>query len=320
MEKEEIVEKFTGQGHGSPELVREVSVRVGSHGPSANDRSASMVESQATVLDNATGLNEAGKNKESPFSKSRKTARSPVKAVKTTNKETFYSAWQQAEKEKMELQKMCQQMQQQIQELQLELAEIRKNEQAKHENQISNSKSQAIYYTDEEELERETGWIEHRRYKRKKRNTPGNSPQQDPQIPQNNTKKMRQRPPPIIIDKKENYEQVYNLLATNGIIVKSRLLASKEIKINLEEAEAYRGVTHLLNDKGICWHSFENKLDRPIRVIAKGISPSFGTEMILNDLYQRKYRIISVENILKKSVSENLKKNLKKTSSYRSTC
>lgn len=309
--------KVTGQGHGTPEPVRKESERVGFHGPSAGDHSAPMVEPQAMVLDTATGMNEEeGKGSENPFLKSRKTARSPTRAVKSVNEQTFYNAWKQAEKEKLELKTMCQQMKKQIEELQLELAEIKK--QTVPESHCRNSEPQTPYYTDEEELDEEIGWLEQRG---KKRKTPGDSPpgnpapgnslQQDTQVQQNSTKKMRQKPPPIIIDKKESYGNIYRLLATNGFVVKSKLLSTKETKINLEEEEAYRRVTGIFNEKGISWHSYENKLDRPIRVIAKGISPTFDTEMIKNDLYQRKYKIINVENILKKTVTENRKTNIK---------
>lgn len=73
---------------------------------------------------------------------------------------------------------------------------------------------------------------------------------------------------------------------------------SKEININLEEEEAYRGVVHLLNDKG-SWHLFENKLDHPISVIAIGISLSFGSEVIQNSFINKIQNYHFVNRVLK---------------------
>lgn len=78
----------------------------------------------------------------------------------------------------------------------------------------------------------------------------------------------------------------------------SRLLAIREIKINLNYEESYKIATKILNENQILWNSCGNKLNRHIRVIGKGLSPSFGNDKILTDLQIRKYKILCVENII----------------------
>lgn len=239
--------------------------------------------------------------------------------LKSANEINLYNAWQKAEKDKIELQQMLQQTQQQILILREEINELKKHQpiitnSSNDLQQTSNDPLQTAYHTDEEELENETGWmVQTRKNKRKKVNTP--SPEISLDRGKMNSDKpipgRALKPPPVIIDKNENFEEIYKILIDNGLEVKSKLMPSKDIKINIKDGNEYRVLTNILNETGKKWHSYENKLDRPIRVIAKGIIPCFSNEQIKEDLKKRRYKIMQAENIIKK-LNVNNKKTITK--------
>lgn len=105
-------------------------------------------------------LNEAGKNKESPgFLSSFQRAAKLLDRQWNSKWTNFYSAWQQAEKDEVEVDVPTNAAADS--RTAARIIWDKKNEQTKRDNLISNSKSYALHYTDEEEPEKETEWTEH---------------------------------------------------------------------------------------------------------------------------------------------------------------
>lgn len=63
-------------------------------------------------------------------------------------------------------------------------------------------------------------------------------------------------------------------MTSKGLKVESKLLPSKEVKL-IRDEQVYKDADNLLDMASKKCHSYENILDRLIRVIAKGTSPSF---------------------------------------------
>jgi hypothetical protein len=67
------------------------------------------------------------------------------------------------------------------------------------------------------------------------------------------------------------------------------LLNSVDIKINAEEEKDYRDITRALNQTKTEWYLFENKLTRPIKVMATNIRASCTAEDVMKDLQKLHY-------------------------------
>jgi hypothetical protein len=74
----------------------------------------------------------------------------------------------------------------------------------------------------------------------------------------------------------------------------------------VETEDHYRTASKILNEAKFSWSSYENKQTRPIRVIIKRIHESCTPNQIVQDLHQRKYKIIDAVNILKWKTKEPL--------------
>ncbi|XP_075151150.1 uncharacterized protein LOC142225262 [Haematobia irritans] len=105
------------------------------------------------------------------------------------------------------------------------------------------------------------------------------------------------RPPPIIVSSMENFGALRNVIkskAANGFITKQ--IDKQSQKISTFEANDYREVTKALNEAKIQWHSYENKHDRPIRVIAKNLHHTCDPIDIITDLKEQGFNIINAFN------------------------
>jgi ribosome assembly protein YihI (activator of Der GTPase) len=137
------------------------------------------------------------------------------------------------------------------------------------------------YHTDE--LNQETEWIPKKNKKRRRNASPELSSRQQKvhhseQDKQSNVQK-NVRPLPIIVGKVQNYQEMYNHQKKNNKPnFQTALLNSGEIKINAEEEKDYRDITRALNHTNIEWYSFENKLMRPMKVMARNIHVSCSAE------------------------------------------
>ena len=106
-------------------------------------------------------------------------------------------------------------------------------------------------------------------------------------------------PPPIIIEGIKNFNDFHEKLSsmTSGFQIK--IINKENTKINVQEAECYRNLTKMLTENGISWYSFEDKQNRPIKVIAKRLHHSWEPEKIVNELRKRGYKILEAVNKLK---------------------
>lgn len=172
-----------------------------------------------------------------------------------------------------------------------------------------------VYLTDEEELARETEWILKKKKKSQKRSntltqqtddevsttpavqempakTPENAETAEPRPP---TRPLR--PPPIIVSAVENFGELRNIIkpkAVKGFIAKQ--INKHSQKISTFEVNDYREVTKALNEANIPWHSFENKHERPIRVIAKNLHHTCDPIEIISDLKAQGFKILNAFN------------------------
>lgn len=82
-------------------------------------------------------------------------------------------------------------------------------------------------------------------------------------------------PPPIKIVGIEEYGKIKEIMknyATNFKIASSIASLSNNVwKINMLDIDSYRRLSEELNTKGYQWFSYENKNERPIKVMVRGL-------------------------------------------------
>lgn len=107
------------------------------------------------------------------------------------------------------------------------------------------------------------------------------------------------KPPPITVKNMTNFPQMLNALATANIPAdefQSKLLNNNKIKVNATNAETYRSITALLNNKGVQWYSFEDKQSRDIRVMTKGLHHTINPVDIITHLNQKGLKATNATN------------------------
>lgn len=175
------------------------------------------------------------------------------------------------------------------------------------------NEEQIIYETDEEELERETNWILKKARKSKKvtfqkpTTTEKNIKKRGDQRKENanNEHMFHIPPPPINIINIHEFETIQNILKDipkeNYKIV---ALNNNMFKVNLTDESTYRNLVNTLNVGNYQWFTYENKNERPIRVMIRGLHCSTKTVDIIDDLKFQNLDVIDVVNIIKKTNSE----------------
>lgn len=76
-------------------------------------------------------------------------------------------------------------------------------------------------------------------------------------------------------------------------------------KINVPDLDSYRMLAHKLNTEKVQWYTYENKNERPIRVVARGLHITCAKEDLIEDPYKEGYKILDATNIIKKEKQEN---------------
>ncbi|KAK9882751.1 hypothetical protein WA026_016639 [Henosepilachna vigintioctopunctata] len=71
-----------------------------------------------------------------------------------------------------------------------------------------------------------------------------------------------------------------------------KLISDDNIKFNVSDSENYRKLTSKLKENGRSWHSYENKLNRSIKRIAKRLHHACDAKEIIRDLQERNYKAI----------------------------
>lgn len=157
------------------------------------------------------------------------------------------------------------------------------------------------YDTDEEDLAKETEWIRTKARKKRKLNTsPTLSPQEVNKHSTTEKTKRIPSPPPIVVDGVSNYQKFYDFLSGNqpaGTFT-IKMMTGDCVKINACNEESYRCITKTLSDNDCLWHSYENKQERPIRVMVKKLPSSCKPERIIEDLTAKGYKIEDAVNKL----------------------
>jgi Associated with zinc fingers len=222
--------------------------------------------------------------------------------AKTMEGRSYYNAWISEKAARENLEKLVAELQQQMNGLQLQL-----NRNTEPNIQIQESAFE--YETDEEELAKETEWIvqESRRAKRKKMNTtPDRTPnQQIPGSSRDNAKDYKEvpkkipAPPPIMVSKIKNYNDFQNELKEQGIKNQVTMMNNDQLKINVEDGETYRKITNHLRNR-YEWHSYEDKRDRPLKVMARRLHPTCEPKIIVKELQERGFKSVDAVNILKR--------------------
>lgn len=184
------------------------------------------------------------------------------KGLRTQNEQAFYNAWFQSENARKSLETTVNLLQSEIFAMKIQINNMNINPSSK-DNAVAN-----VYETDEEELARETEWlrVKQREKKRKQmddtKSTHSSQKQStstnrihDGKVPNHSQikhKSMR-KPPPIIIENMVNYPQMLNAFTSANISTdyyQSKILNNNKVKINATNADAYRAITALLNNKG----------------------------------------------------------------------
>lgn len=139
------------------------------------------------------------------------------------------------------------------------------------------------YHTDEEQLAEETGeWdnVIQRGHKRKKTS---NSPQiREPTVKLQ--PKRDPKPPPVYIERVTSFPALKAMVEEQTPNVKFTTMSNDVVKINAADPDGFRAITRCFVDKKIPHYTYQNKQDRPIRVMIKGIHKSWPIEEVLNDL------------------------------------
>lgn len=198
--------------------------------------------------------------------------------------------------------------------LELRLARL---EGAANDQLSSNSQTmEPEFYTDEEELARETDWIVANKTKREsKKRKASNSPQATQSKPQTvrpkaipPTQTKTTAPAPIYANLGQDVTALTSQLRT--LKYKGKITAQANgngFKLNCTDGDEYRQITHWLNENKLPWHTFSDKQSRPLKVMARGLAPDTCTDDIVQDLKSQEFKIISATNILSPQTKEKLR-------------
>jgi Associated with zinc fingers len=222
--------------------------------------------------------------------------------ARSQNEQILYNEWKKTECERDIIFNKFQQIQSDLRNLQRKYAELEK---------IVNKEEERIeYHTDEEELARETEWIraKEKNTKKRKMDTSLSPPPKEENAPKNEQTKSKKehQPPPVMVDGIDNFNDLHEKVSKimNGFQIK--IINNKNAKINVPDGESYRLLTKMLSEQGFMWHSYENKQNRPIKVIMKNLHHTYSKEKIVAELSKRGYKITEAISKLKWKTKEPL--------------
>lgn len=224
--------------------------------------------------------------------------------LKTETEHFLYKRLKEEQNERQALQNLVNDLKSQIETLQQQL---KSNEGLTEKNPVKpptaameTSSAGAEYATDEEELAKESEWIRTKSRKKRKLNTsPTLSPQEADKSQTEKIKKVPP-PPPIVVDGVNDYQTFYDFLSENqpAGTFNIKMMSGDCVKINSCNEETYRCITKTLTDNDCLWHSYENKQERPIRVMVKKLPFSCKPQRIIEDLTTKGYKIEDAVNKL----------------------
>lgn len=220
-------------------------------------------------------------------------------SARSQNEQVLFAAWQKSENEKASIINRLNALQTQLENVQKVNADLHVKfamfEKSSTQNPPTLQKEKELmeYFTDEEELAKETEWVRVKNKKRKM-NTSLTPPQDRQKVLENKTiqPKKDPQPPPIIVDGINNFNDIHKLISKSIRGFQIKIINNKNIKINVSDGESYQALTKALLDNEYLWHSFENKQNRPIKVMATRLHHSCNPEEIVSELRKRGYKIL----------------------------
>lgn len=235
---------------------------------------------------------------------------SPI-TLKTETEHLLYKRYQDERTERRKLESLVIDLKSQIEELQRYQKHIQEQQVPVKSSDTEIPLSDVQYETDEEDLAKETEWVRQKSRKKRKLNSSLSPPQAAESVSAIKEKskiKKPQLPPPIVVESIKDYQKFYDLLSANttkdSFIVK--MMSGENVKINASNEESYRCITKLLLQHNCLWYSYENKQERPIRVMAKNLHSSCLPDRIVEDLKSDGYKIQDVVNKLSWKTKEPL--------------
>jgi len=210
--------------------------------------------------------------------------------VWSQNEQALYAAWKNAVEENNNLNTLIKTLQAQMQELRSEIENLT----GEHEQVWKQDPTNTEYYTDEEEVAKETEWIlQHKQNaKKRKMDTSSNTTKQanpDQPMQQPNSEAAKpMKPPPIIIHQVRDYDIIYRYLNTKlEHKYKITLLNNGDLKLNVDTEDLYRTASKMLTEVQFIWSTYENKQTRPIQVVVKKLHSSCTSDQIVQELRQK---------------------------------
>lgn len=89
-----------------------------------------------------------------------------------------------------------------------------------------------------------------------------------------------------------------------NIQYKVNMLNNNQLKINVEEDVEYRELTKAINNAKLEWHSYESKLTRPIKVMARNLHPTCESQDIKEELKTKGFKVLDVINKYKRETKD----------------
>lgn len=233
----------------------------------------------------------------------------------TETEHLLYKTLTDERNERNKLRNLVDDLKGQIEQLQSQLEHIREQSNVPS-NKLDNEEplKSVQYETDEEELAKETGWLRQKTRKKRKLNLSLSPPSQEvdtTSVEAKKTPKVKKpiQPPPIVVENIKNYQKIYDFLLNSELPKDSfiaKMMNGDTVKINALNEDSYRVITKLLQENNCHWHSYENKQDRPIRVMAKNLHASCLPNRIVEDLTSKGYKIENAVNKLSWRTKEPL--------------
>jgi len=169
------------------------------------------------------------------------------------------------------------------------------------------------YFTDEEDLSTETDWV----LKKGKRSTKKRKAEDSPEAIQLNAdaankydgqKRVQikeKQPPPINVTGITDYATIQSLM--NSIVAKEyRIIAlnNNVWKINTQDSDTYRALAKKLNNEAVQCYTYEDKNNRSIKVMARGLHATCTKEKIMKELQQNGLKILDAVTLSRKKGRE----------------
>lgn len=228
---------------------------------------------------------------------------------RSQNEQVLFNSWKLSETEKVKAKAKADQLDLQLKELKVMYDELtlKYKELEKKYIPSTTEKKTVEYHTDEDELAYETEWIRVKQNRKKRKlNTSLTPPpkQQQNTLGAFSNGKIR-KPPPIVVENIKNFNTLHKMVnELNNAIIK--IVNDKTFKINVQNENDYKTLSALLNENDYSWHTYENKQNRPIKVMANKLHHSVSPDQIVQDMIKRGYKIIEATGKLKYKTKQPL--------------